>query len=159
MYIAANYHYLYGFRYDDFDMDVRFDTDSNGLITFAPTTAAVVIERLTADTGRGFALDFGVAFVVDRWDFGFGAKGVGNRITWEDVERESFVLDSLTDGGDFIETPLGPLGEDRRVVLPVHYTGDVAYNADDWSAVAEYAHGFQDNNLRGGLEYRSVSET
>ncbi len=154
VYIAVNYNYLYGFRYDDISMDVRFDTDANGLVTVAPTTVPVAIDRLTANRGRGFALDFGAAVVVDRWDFGFGASGVANRIDWEDVQRESFVLTSLFDGGDFIETPLGPLGEDRRVELPVNYTGNVAYHEDEWSAYAEYAHGFQDNNFHGGLEYR-----
>ena len=155
MYIAANYNYLYGFHYDDLDMDIRFETDAAGLLTVAPPpTTPAAIERLTADTGRGFALDFGVAFVVDRWDFGFAATGVANRIVWEQVERESFVLSSLFDGGDFIETPLGPLGEDRQVELPVNYAGNLAYHADGWSALAEYSYGFQDNNFHGGLEYR-----
>ena len=50
MYIAANYNYLYGFHYDDLDMDIRFETDAAGLLTVAPTTTPVAIERLTADT-------------------------------------------------------------------------------------------------------------
>ena len=154
MYIAANYNYLYGFRYDDLDMDILFETDSNGLLTVAPTTTPVAIERLTADAGRGFALDFGVAFVVDRWDAGFAATGVANRMVWEQVQRESFVLSSLFDGGDFVETPLGPLGADQRVELPVNYVGNLAYHADGWSALADCSYGFQDNNFHGGLEYR-----
>ena len=154
VYIAVNYNYLYGFHYDDLSMDVRFDTDALGLVALAPATVPLAIDRLTADRGRGFALDFGAAVVVDRWDFGFGATGVANRIEWEDVQRESFLLTSLFDGGDFIETPPVPLGEDRRVELPVNYTGNVAYHEAEWSAYAEYAHGFQDNNFHGGLEYR-----
>ena len=154
MYIAVNYNYLYGFHYDDVDMAVRFDTDATGLLSLAPTTVPIAIERLTADSGRGFGLDFGVAVVVDRWDVGFGATGVANRIDWQDVQRESYVLTSLFDGGDFIETPLGPLGDDRRVELPVNYTGNVAYHEDVWSAYAEYAHGFQGNNFHGGYEHR-----
>ena len=154
VYVAVNYNYLYGFHYDDFDMAVRFDTDALGLVTVAPTTEPVAIERLTADRGRGFGIDFGVAFVVDRWDVGFGATGVANRIDWDNVQRESYVLTSLFDESDFIETPLGPLGEDRRIELPVHYTGNAAYHEDAWSAYAEYAHGFQGNNFHGGLEYR-----
>jgi hypothetical protein len=154
MYIAVNYHYLNGFHYDDFDMAIRFDTDALGLATVAPTTVPISIERLTADRGRGFALDFGLAFVMDRWDVGFGATGVANRIEWEAVEQERFLLTSVFDGGDFVETPSVPLGEDRRIELPVHYTGDVAYHEEAWSAYAEYARGFQDNNFRGGLEYR-----
>ena len=154
MYIAANYNYLYGLHYDEFDMDVQFDTDANGLVTVAPTTSPIAIQRLTADRGRGFSLDFGMAFVLNRWDFGVGARGVGNRIQWEDVQREGFVLESLFEGGDFIETPLGPLGADRRIELPVNHTGNVAYHAAEWSGLAEYGHGFQGHNFHGGYEYR-----
>ncbi len=153
-YIAANYHYLYGFHVDDFDLNVRFDTDSNGLVTLRPTTTPVVIERLTASKGRGFALDFGVAFVVDRWDFGVGASGVANRIEWKELERERFVLQSLFDGGDFIEQELAVPSETLQIELPVNYSSNVGYHADRWSALAEYAHGFQGNNVHGGIEYR-----
>lgn len=153
MYLAANYHFLRGFHYDDFDLRVRFDTASNGLVTLQPLTTPVVIERLTSDLGRGFALDFGVAFVVDRWDFGAGASGVANRIEWDEVERETYVLQSLFSGGDFVETGLVRTGGTRRVELPVNYSTNVAYHADGWSGFAEYARGFQGNNVHGGIEY------
>lgn len=153
VYIAANYNYLRGFHYDDFDLRVRFDTDSAGLITLRPTTTPVVVDRLTAQSGTGFALDFGGAVVIDRWDFGFGASGVANRIEWKEVERERWQVQSLIGGGEFEEVALPGLIE-RRVELPVSYSANAAYHADTWSALSEYAHGFQGNTFHGGLEYR-----
>ena len=154
IYVSANYHYLRGFRYDDFDLNVRLDTDSVGLLTIRPTTVPIDIDRVSSSQGRGFALDFGAAVAIDRWDFGFGASGVANRIDWSEFERQSFVLTSIFDGGDFVDTDLtGPAGT-RRVTLPTVYSADASYHGDSWSAVSEYAHGFQGHNFRGGFEYR-----
>jgi len=157
VYLAANYNYLHGFRFDDFDMDVRFDTDATGSIAFAPTTQPVAISRLKSSSGRGMAIDLGVAVVADRWEFGFGANGIANRINWNDVERETFVLQSLLNGGDFIETEFPGFVESRRVELPVDYSANVGYSADTWSAVSQYSHGFMGDNFRGGAEYRLES--
>ena len=115
IYLAANYHYLFGFRYEDYNMAIRFDTDGQGLVTVAPTTLPLAIGRHTSSRGRGMAVDVGTVLVVDRWDFGFGINGIGNQITWTGVEREGFFLESLVDGGSFIQVPLGPTGEDLRV--------------------------------------------
>ena len=154
IYLAANYHYLFGFRYEDYNMAIRFDTNGQGLVTLAPTTVPLAIGRHTSSRGRGMAVDVGTVLVVDRWDFGFGINGIGNQITWTGVEREGFFLESLVDGGSFIQVPLGPTGEDLRVELPVHYSTNVAYHADRWLAVGEYSRGFQGNTVRAGLEYR-----
>ena len=154
VYLAANYHYLHGFTYDDFDMDVRFDTDGAGLVTIAPTTQPIVIGRMHSTSGRGFALDLGVAIVADRWEVGFGANGIANRITWDDVEVQSFVLQSLLNGGEFVETTFPGFAAPRRIELPVDYTANVGYSSDTWSAVSQYSHGFQGDNFRAGGEYR-----
>jgi len=154
IYLAANYHYLLGFGYENYNMAVRFDTNGQGLLTLAPTTPPIAIERHTSSRGRGMVVDVGTVLVVDRWDVGFGINGIGNQITWTDLEREGFFLESLVDGGEFIQVPLGPIDEDRRVELPVNYTTSVAYHADQWLAVGEYSRGFQGNTLRTGLEYR-----
>lgn len=154
IYVAANYNYLHGFHYDDLGLVTRLDTDGSGLVTLAPTTTPVSVERITSKRGAGFALDFGLAFVVNRWDFGFGAAGVANRIRWQRVEREAYVLQSLFAGGDFVQSPRLPLSEERHVELPVNYTTDLGYRADTWSALIEYGHGFQGNNVHGGVEYR-----
>jgi hypothetical protein len=154
VYVAANYNYLHGFRYDDFDMDVRFDTDAIGLVTFAPTTQPVAIGRMHSSSGRGFALDASVAIVSNRWEVGFAANGIANRINWTDVERQTFVLQSLLNGGEFVETTFPGFVEPRRVELPVDYSTNVGYSADTWSVVSQYTHGFQGDNFRGGAEYR-----
>jgi hypothetical protein len=154
LYVAADYHFLRGFRYDDFDLDVTLDTDSNGLLTMRPTTVPIDIDRLASQSGKGFALDFGAAIVLDRWDFGVGVSGVGNRIDWNDFERQRFMLTSIFDGGEFVDTDLPAPTTTRRVQLPTQYSADAAYHADRWSAVSEYAHGFQGHNFRGGVEYR-----
>jgi hypothetical protein len=154
LYVSANYHYLKGFRYDDFDLNVRLDTDEAGLLTIRPTTVPIDIDRVSSSQGRGFALDFGAALAIDRWDFGFGATGVANRIDWSEFERQRLVLTSIFDGGDFVDTDLtGPAGT-QRVEVPTEYSANAAYHDDKWTAVSEYAHGFQGHNFRGGFEYR-----
>ena len=49
----------------------------------------------TSSSGRGMAIDAGVAFVVNRWDFGFGVGGVANRITWTEIKPRHLTLVSL----------------------------------------------------------------
>jgi hypothetical protein len=142
IYLAVDYSYLVGFRYEDYDLAVRFDTDANGLVTIAPTTPPLGINRVTSSRGHGAAVDIGTVLVVDRWDFGFGVNGIGNRITWTGIMREGIVLQSLVDGGDFLRIPLRPTGDDLRVELPVHYTTNIAYHADEWLAIGEYARGY-----------------
>ena len=154
IYLAANYNYLLGFGYEDYNMAVRFDTNGQGLLTLSPPPPPIAIERHTSNRGRGMAVDVGTVLVVDRWDVGFGVNGIGNQITWTGLEREGFFLESLVDGGDFIQVPLGPIDEDLKVELPVNYTTSVAYHADQWLAVGEYSRGFQGNTVRTGLEYR-----
>jgi hypothetical protein len=154
VYVAANYHYLHGFRFDRFDLTTRFDTDAAGLLTIQPTTAPVAIDRLKSSDGRGFALDVGTAVALGSWSFGFGASGIANRIEWDAIERERFTLQSLLTGGDFVEVDLPPPTGLERVELPVTYTGNVAYRADRLAVESEFSHGLQGKNFHGGLEYR-----
>jgi hypothetical protein len=154
LYIGANYHYLYGFRHESADIRVRFDTDATGLITLFPTTAPIAVDVLEAKSGRGFALDLGVAAVIENWEFGFGANGIGNRIDWTKFNRKLHSLQSLIEGGDFIETPLPvPTGK-LRVELPVNYVGNLAYHRGGWTAMSDFRHGFQGFSFHGGLERR-----
>ena len=87
MYVAANYHYLYGLRFDSFDARLQLDTDSNGLLTPDPPETPFALDWNTTRDGNGLALDFGVAFVRNRWDFGAGVGGVANRITWKNIRK------------------------------------------------------------------------
>jgi len=154
IYLAGNYHYLRGFRYDAADMRVRFDTDSQGLLTLSPTTVPLTIDHPYSDSGQGFSLDLGIAAMVDQWEFGFGAEGLANRIEWDDMRRERFTLQSLINGGSFIEENLAPLSPKTRVELPVSYSGNAGYDNGSWAAMGELAHGFQGLSFHGGVEKR-----
>ncbi len=65
----------------------------------------------------------------------------------------SYVLDSLFSGGEFIDLPSVAV-EDVRVELPVDVRVSGAYNAEIWTSVVEYGHGYNGNTVRGGLERR-----
>ena len=155
IYVAANYNYLHGFRYEKADTALRLDTDNNGLLTVNPLLPSPLsIIRTTAESGHGFAIDAGVAAVVNGFEVGFGVNGIANRINWTEVEQRSYILSNLFQGGDFVES--GPFASnDLRVELPKDYHVNAGYHADAWSVMSEYAHGFQGNSLRGGAEYRA----
>ena len=99
------------------------------------------------------ALDFGVpSFAIA--GLGAGVSGVANRINWSKITRHHVALVSLLDGNEFVHVKLPLFGTSRRFVLPVSYTGDVAYHREKWSVFTEYSRGFQGNNFLTGLEYR-----
>ena len=154
IYVGANYHYLHGFRYEAADMTFLFDTDPSGLLTIQPATAPAVVDNSTSHSGTGFALDFGVAAVIDHFEFGFGANGVANRIEWKDLTAKRYRLQSLVEGGDFIKQGLPPGPSLLRVELPTEYIVSGAYHLDNWSFVAEAANGFQGSSFHGGIEHR-----
>ncbi len=166
LYVAANYNYLRGFWYDDAVIAVRFETDAAGLLTLTPTSPIPVgILRDNSTSGRGFALDFGATVISDRWELGFGASGVANRINWTGVEQTTYAIPNilLFLGGDFVESPTIPR-PDARVELPTDYAGNVTYNADHWSVVGEVGQSVSNNpadddrysgtRFRTGAEYR-----
>jgi hypothetical protein len=154
LYVGANYHYLRGFRYESFEPDARLDTDSQGLLTIDPALGfPVTIVRNTATDGRGFAIDMGVAAVMNRWELGLGVNGIANRIDWTDVRRASYVLDSLFSGGEFVDSPAVPVA-DARLELPLDVRANAAYHGTGWTAIAEYGNGFSGTSFRGGFEQR-----
>jgi hypothetical protein len=155
LYVAANYNYLHGFRYEDIDSRLRLDTDSSGLLTINPfLPAPLFVTRTNAESGTGMAIDIGVAAVIDNWEIGFGANGIANRINWTDVERTAyFHANLLTGDGDLIEGPPVPAG-DVRIELPVDYRVNVGYDVEQWAAVAEFGRGLQGSSFHGGGEYR-----
>jgi hypothetical protein len=159
IYVGANFRYLLGFRYEGADMNFRLDTNPNGFVAVTPPTAspAAQIDYLEGRSGRGLALDFGVAAVVQQWEFSFGANGVGNRINWDKMRKKQLTSQSLVQppGGEFdlddLDVPYtGPLP--FRVELPVEYTGHVAYQRGAWTAASEIAHGFEGTRFHAGLE-------
>jgi hypothetical protein len=155
IYTAVDFNYLHGFRYEAAGASLRLDTDSVGLLTINPLLPSpLVISRTAAESGRGFAIDVGVAAVVHGFEVGFGVNGIANRINWTDVEQTTYLLGNLFLGQDFVES--GPLpASDVRVELPKDYHVNGGYHADSWSVMSEYAHGFQGDSLRGGAEYRA----
>jgi hypothetical protein len=154
LYLAGDYHYLHGFRYDSADLQVRFDTDSAGLLTFNPNTVPVSAAHSYSNSGNGFALDLGVGVVMDRWQFGFGANGIANRINWNNPRFEQITLNSLFAGADFVRQPQPSSVSTVRVELPVETNGNVGYDADSWSAIVQAGHGFQGNTFHTGVEKR-----
>ncbi|MEK7409171.1 MAG: hypothetical protein AAB225_29260 [Acidobacteriota bacterium] len=154
VYVGANYHYLRGFRYEDANIVVRFDTDQAGLLTVRPTTAPAAVDYKYARSGTGYAVDVGLASVVDRLELGFGANGLGNRIDWKNLSLRRYTLRSLVEGGDFVEQKLPSPASKLRMELPVDYTGSGAYHWTNVSAVAEVTRGFQGTRVHSGLEFR-----
>jgi hypothetical protein len=163
VYVAANYHHLRGFRYQSAETAVRFETNDVGLIIdrLSPDpiridlgTDPLVIDSLTSSSGTGFALDFGVGAVLNRWDVGFGVNGIANRIDWSDFKRTRYSFDSVLDGGDLNELSLAPRAATLRVTLPVNYVGNAAYHHDRWSVLGDFAHGFNGATFHGGFEQR-----
>jgi hypothetical protein len=154
LYVMANYHHLQGFRYDEINARLQLDTDEAGLLVPNPPEAPFALQWHTSSKGVGLALDFGVSFVVNRWDFGAGVTGVANRITWRDITRHELGLVSFFNGTEFVHTKLPRTDFTTQLSLPVTYTGDLAYHRDAWSAYTEYSSGIGGTNFRAGLEYR-----
>ena len=154
LYVGMNVHYLHGFSYEHFEPDARLDTNAQGfLVVDAAKGLPVTIVRTRSTTGDGFAIDAGVAAVIDKWELGLGVNGIANRIDWRSVRRTNYVLDSLFAGGDFVDLPAVPVA-DVRVELPVDVRVHGAYNAGPWLAIAEYGHGYNGTTVRGGYEQR-----
>jgi hypothetical protein len=154
MYVMANYHHLQGFRLDEFDATLRLDTDQNGLLVPDPPEIPFRLQWHNSSKGIGLALDFGAAFVINRWDFGAGVSGVANRIKWRDITRHEVVLVNLINGTDFVHTRLPRNDLTSQIELPLTYSGDLSYHWDAWSAYTEYSKGLGGANFRTGLEYR-----
>jgi hypothetical protein len=152
---AVDYHELRGLRLEAIDAEARLDTDADGLLTVLPVgPSPVLINRDTATSGRGHAIDAGVAVLIDGWEAGFSINGIGNHIGWRDARRETRVLGNLLTAEDgFVDGPDVPIG-DVRIELPVDYRVRGGHRGDRVSALAEYAHGFNGDSFRGGVEYR-----
>jgi hypothetical protein len=151
LYVAANYNYLHGFQYENDKMAITLRTAANGLLIDASN---ILLDHNHASDGRGFSIDAGVGAVINRWEVGFGASGLGNRIDWSGLEQTRYTLQSLTSGNsDFVSTSTVAVGS-TRVELPIDYRGNVAYYADGWSAAAEVGHGYGGGSLHTGLERR-----
>jgi hypothetical protein len=152
VYVAVDYNYLWGFRYEDIDTDLRLDTDGAGLLTFTPGVLPLTLGRDTSTSGRGFAIDMGVGVVSGAIEAGFGVKGIANRINWTEVDRRTYALGNLfTGNGDFVEGVPIP-ADDVRTELPKDYRGYVGVRSESTFVAADFAHGFQGNSFHVGAE-------
>jgi hypothetical protein len=155
VYVALNYNYLHGFRYEDVDTALRLDTDGVGLLTINPTFAAeppVVVGRNHTNSGRGFAIDTGIGIVAGPIEAGVGVNGIANRIEWSDVERTTYTLGNVFIGsGEFTAGAPRPVG-DVRVELPLDYRANLGYRTTSWRVLGEYGHGFQGTSFHAGYE-------
>jgi hypothetical protein len=153
-YVGANYRYIHGFMMEDADLSVRLDTDSAGLLTVNPfLPSPLLITRNSAESGKGFAIDFGVGVVARGFEASFGVNGIANRIEWTDVERQTYFVGNLLIGDDdFVETPPVLVG-DMRIELPKDYRAHGGYRSDRFYGMAEWGHGFQGDTFRVGAEY------
>jgi len=154
IYFAANYHYIYGFHYDSDVIDARFDTDSEGMIALSvPTSPPLLIDRMSSNRGKGRAFDFGTNVVSGRWEFHFGADGIGNQIEWRDVNHEQISLAVLNYGLDFVTTS-APSPQNQVVKLPVQYSAGSTYNAQKWTVTGHFARRLNGPEYHAGAEYR-----
>jgi len=164
IYVAVNYNYLHGFRYENEHMGVRLDTDPFGQVFVNPLLPSpVVVTRQYATRGNGFAIDAGVGAVVDHWEVGVGARGLANRMDWTGVQQTTYSLGdptrplvlNLLFNGNASFVGVGPLPiADAHVELPVEYSGNVAYHTPMWTALADVAQGFQGTTFHAGFEER-----
>ncbi len=155
VYVAFNYNFIGGFRYENIGTSLRLDTDAGGLLTLNPFLGApLVVTRDTAGSGRGRAIDVGVGAVIGKWEMGVGANGIANHITWSGVERTSYSIGNLLSGNsNFIQSATNRLG-DIDVVLPVDVRGDLAYHEANWSALTAVGRGFNGVTFHAGYERR-----
>ena len=101
------------------------------------------------------ALDFGVTFVRNRWDFGAGVGGVGNRIDVEqDHATRALALVSLLNESEWFmsSSPASAPRLDSSCRSPIPATSPITERSGP--SYTEYSRGFEGNNFRTGLEYR-----
>jgi hypothetical protein len=154
VYVTANFHYLRGYRYDAIDSALRIDTGADGLILLQPSTDPVVIDQMTSTSGSGFALDFGIAAVMENWELGFSVEGVGNRIKWTNPKHRVLTLTTFLSDVDLIRTELPVSFNTIEAKLPVRYIGAIGYHWKSWSAMTDLAYGFENFSQHSGVECR-----
>jgi len=138
LYLSVNFNYLRGFAYEDTLMTLRLNTDNNGMLTI-PSSGfnPLDVVRVYSNKGRGFAMDVGGAYVVNRVEFGFGINGLANHIDWSGVKTVRYSLSNVINGsGDFVDSPVTAT-TDRRVEQPIEYVGSTGYHADRWQVSGE----------------------
>src|SRR6185503_13885011 len=124
-----------GIKLVDLGTTIRFDTDGTGLLVPAPATVPIEVNVLQSSKGRGHVIDLGLAVTLEHWDCGIGINGIGNRITWQEVERKRYQLQSFFDDSEIDEVDSPPVTDPLRVTVPLNTSTNVAYTGTDnkWS--------------------------
>lgn len=154
LYVAADYVYLYGTRYEEQHATLALETDSNGLLPPVPSTPPLVIDRLASPKGHGFELNVSGALIMDEWEFTAAIDGMANRIDWERVRTKQYALLDITNGSDLEETSVPTPFTMRRSKLPLRVSGGATYDPEGpWSVSGEVKDGFRGFEVHGGAEY------
>ena len=140
-------------------MTVRLDTDNAGLVTVAPSTTPLVIDRREATKGQGFAVDVGVGAVIDRWEVGFGANGIANRIDWNGVTRTRYALGSLFSGEHHIHRDADSPGSRCACGAAGRLPRERFVSHRLWSAAVQAGHGFGGASFHGGSSGGSIGSS
>jgi hypothetical protein len=153
--LEADYNHLRGFRYENADINLRLNTDGQGLLLFdSPRGAPLAIERLTSTHGVGRSVDLGASAIFERWRVSVRADGIGNRIDWTDVLHRDYEMARLTGGTTRMARVAEAGAADIRVELPVELRLQGAYRDAAWGAIAELERGVQGTTASAGLERR-----
>lgn len=155
LYVAADYEYIRGLAFADIDFAVRLDTDANGLLTVLPASTPIRFVRQSATSGNGHAVNVGAVAVAGPIEVGFGARGLGNTLSWTDVDSVTYTLRSLTSGNsNFLESPTTTVPQ-LESSIPVEYRFNAAYHATGFSLLGDLRQGFNGTSLHAGLEARA----
>lgn len=155
LYIAADYDYIRGLAFADIDFAARLDTDANGLLTVLPASVPLRFTRQSATSGSGHAVNIGAVAVAGPLEVGFGARGLGNSMTWSDLDSVTYSLRSLTSGNsNFLESPTTTVPE-LTTTIPVEYRFHGAYHATAFSVLGDVRQGFNGTSVHAGVEARA----
>jgi hypothetical protein len=151
--LQADYNHLQGFRYEDVDLNLRLDTNGDGLVALDPSRGApLAIDRRFSSRGAGFAVDLATTAVFNRWRFSVRADGVGNRIDWKNVTHREYELARLTGGTTRVTAVRTEEAADVRQHLPVATRVQGAYVGDAWKGLVEVQRGFQGTTAAAALQ-------
>jgi hypothetical protein len=149
----ADYNHLRGFRYEDIDLNLRLDTNGEGLVALDPSRGApLAIDRRFSSRGTGFAVDLATTAAFHRWRFSVRADAIGNRIDWKNVTHREYELARLTGGTSRVAAVLTEEAADVRQRLPVATRVQGAYVGDRWKGLAEVQQGFQGTTAAAALQ-------
>jgi hypothetical protein len=163
VYVALDYNFLLGFRYEDYGTALALHTDSQGLLVAQPFAGSLPLRPLLVESGlnfrrdhsnsgRGYAIDVGAGIVADRVELGFGVKGLANRIAWTGVERTTRLGPDLFFGRELISPPDVPVA-DVTVELPRDYRAYAGFRAGGGMFVGDVGRGFEGTSVHGGYEH------